>query len=214
MFWVGKLGPEALAAITIGENVRWALSGLAMGQGIGGLAVVARRIGEKDEAAANHATLQAMLLALGTSVLISVAGFLLAEPLLLLLGAEPDVLPLGLIFLRITFAGLTGFLMVPIVNSLLRGAGEARLALIVRVLAYGIGLLAEPALIFGWGPLPAMGVAGAALSLVGSQWLGFLLQLIILLTGRARIRIDLRHPRPDPRLMAHIFRIALPAQSR
>jgi putative MATE family efflux protein len=211
MFWVGKLGPEALAAITIGENVRWALSGLAMGQGIGGLAVVARRIGEQDERAANHATLQAVLLALGITVLISVTGFLLAEPLLLLLGTEPDVLPQGLIFLRITFGGLTGFLMVPIVNSLLRGAGEARLALTVRILAYGLGLLVEPVLIFGWGPLPALGVAGAALALVGSQWLGFLLQLAVLLSGRARIRIDLRHLRADPRLMVQIFRIALPS---
>jgi putative MATE family efflux protein len=211
MFWVGKLGPEALAAITIGENVRWALSGMAMGQGIGGLAVVARRIGEQDERAANHATVQAVLVALGITFLISVTGFVLAEPLLLLLGTEPDVLPLGLVFLRITFGGLTGFLMVPIVNSLLRGAGEARLALTVRILAYGVGLLVEPVLIFGWGPLPALGVAGAAWALVGSQWLGFLLQLTVLLSGRARIRIDLRNLRVDPRLMVHIFRIALPS---
>jgi putative MATE family efflux protein len=211
MFWVGKLGPEALAAITIGENVRWALSGLAMGQGIGGLAVVARRIGEKDERAANHATLQAVLLALGITILIGAAGFLLSKPLLLLLGARPDVLPQGLVFLQVTFAGLTGFLMVPVVNSLLRGAGEARLALTVRVLAYGLGLVVEPVLIFGWGPLPALGVAGAALALVGSQWLGFLLQLAVLLSGRAHIRLDVRNLRLDPRLMWHIFRIALPS---
>jgi putative MATE family efflux protein len=211
MFWVGKLGPEALAAITIGENVRWALSGMAMGQGIGGLAVVARRIGEKDDEAANHATLQAVLLALGVAFVISVAGFLLSEPLLLLLGTEPKVLPQGLIFLQVTFAGLTGFLMVPVVNSLLRGAGEARLALVVRVLAYGLGLVVEPVLIFGWGPLPALGVAGAALALVGSQWLGFLIQLGVLVSGRARIRIDLRRLRLDLPLMWHIFRIALPS---
>jgi putative MATE family efflux protein len=211
MYWVGKLGPEALAAITIGENVRWALSGLAMGQGIGGLAVVARRIGEKDEGGANHATLQAMLLALGITILISATGFALGEPLLLLLGAEANVLPQALVFLRVTFGGLTGFLMVPIVNSLLRGAGEARLALLVRVLAYGLGLLVEPVLIFGWGPIPALGVAGAALSLVGSQWVGFLLQLAVLVSGRARVRIDLRKLRADLRLMFHIFRIALPS---
>jgi putative MATE family efflux protein len=211
MYWVGKLGSQALAAITIGENVRWALSGLAMGQGIGGLAVIARRIGERDDEAANHATLQAVLLALTIAFLISAVGFALAEPLLLLLGTEPDVLPQGKIFLQVTFAGLTGFLMVPIVNSLLRGAGEARLALIVRIMAYGLGLIVEPILIFGWGPLPALGVAGAALALVGSQWLGFLAQLGILVSGRARIRLDLRRLRVDLPLMWHIFRIALPS---
>jgi putative MATE family efflux protein len=211
MFWVGKLGPEALAAITIGENIRWALSGLAMGQGIGGLAVVARRIGEKDEEGANHATLQAVILALGLALLISAVGYALSEPMLHLLGAQPEVMPEGLSFLQVTFAGLAGFLMVPIVNSLLRGAGEARLALIVRVLSYGLGLLVEPILIFGWGPLPSLGVAGAALALVGSQWVGFLLQLGILLTGRARIRINLHQIRVDLPLMAKIFRIALPS---
>jgi putative MATE family efflux protein len=211
LFWVGKLGPEALAAVTIGENVRWALSGMAMGQGIGGLAVIARRIGEKNEEGANHATLQAVLLALSIAILICVVGFLLAEPILHLLGAEAEVLPLGLVFLRVTFGGLVGFLMVPIVNSLLRGAGEARIALVVRVLSYGLGLLIEPFLIFGWGPFPELGVAGAALALVGSQWLGFLVQLGILVSGRARIRIDLRRIRVDLPLMWHIFRIALPS---
>jgi len=211
MFWVGKLGPEALAAITIGENVRWALSGLAMGQGIGGLAVVARRIGEKDEEGANHATLQAVILALGITISLSVIGLLFAEPLLLLLGTKPEVLPQGLVFLRVTLFGLTGFHMVPIVNSLLRGAGEAKLALTVRILAYGLGLVIEPFLIFGWGPLPPMGVAGAALALVGAQWLGFLFQLGILLSGRARIRIDVRRLGVDLKLMWHIFRISLPS---
>jgi putative MATE family efflux protein len=211
MFWVGKLGPEALAAITIGENVRWALSGLAMGQGIGGLAVVARRIGEKDESAANHATLQALLLALALATIIGVFGFIFAEPMLLLMGTEAHVMPQALIFLQVTFAGITGFLMVPVVSSLLRGAGEAKLALIVRVVCYAFGLLAEPFLIFGWGPVPALGVVGAALALVGSQWLGFLLQLGILVSGRARIRIDPRHLRVDLPLMWQVFRIALPS---
>ncbi len=211
MFWVGKLGPEALAAVTIGENIRWALSGLAMGQGIGGLAVVARRIGEKDEEGANHATLQAVILALGLALSLSATGYAFSEPMLRLLGTEAEVMPEGLAFLRVTFAGLAGFLMVPILNSLLRGAGEARLALVVRVLAYGLGLLVEPVLIFGWGPLPGFGVAGAALALVGSQWVGFLLQLGILFSGRARIRIDLRQIRFDLPLMVKIFRIALPS---
>jgi putative MATE family efflux protein len=211
LFWVGKLGADALAAVTIGENIRWALSGVAMGQGIGGLAVVARRIGEKDREAANHAVFQAVVLAMSLSFLISGIGYVFAGPLLRLLGTEPEVMPLGLHFLHVTFGGLTGFLMVPIVNSLFRGAGEARIALVVRVLAYGVGLLVEPVLVFGLGPVPALGVAGAALALVGSQWLGLSLQLIILFSGRARIRINLRRLRIDLPLMWQIFRIALPS---
>jgi putative MATE family efflux protein len=99
----------------------------------------------------------------------------------------------------------------PVVNSLFRGAGEARIALGVQVFAYGLGLLVEPVLVFGWGPLPRLGIVGAALSLVGSQWLGFLLQMGVLVSGRARLRINLRRLRIDLPLMAQIFMIALPS---
>jgi putative MATE family efflux protein len=211
LFWVGKLGANALAAVTIGENIRWALSGMAMGQGIGSLAVVARRTGEKDEEAASHAALQAILMSFTISAAICAIGFFLSEPLLRLLGTEAAVMPEALRFLRVTFAGLIGFLMMPIVNSLFRGAGEARTALGMQLFAYGLGLLVEPALVFGWGPLPRLGVVGAALSLVGSQWLGFLLQLGVLVSGRSRLHINLRRLRVDLPLMARIFTIALPS---
>jgi putative MATE family efflux protein len=72
-------------------------------------------------------------------------------------------------------------------------------------------MLVEPALVFGWGPLPRLGVAGAALSLVGSQCLGFLFQIGVLLSGRAQIRIDLHRLRVDLPIMARIFLIALPS---
>jgi putative MATE family efflux protein len=211
LLWVGRISPAALAAVTVSTTVRWCISALSMGLGVGGLAVVARRIGEGDERAANHATWQVVIVALSVAVSLAAAGLVLMEPLLRLCGAGEDVMPLGLSFLRVTFAGLWAIILVPILNSLLRGAGNASEALSVLAVANGLNILIEPFLIFGWGPFPQWGVAGAALSTVLAQTAGLGLQLVYLGTGRARIRLDLGQLRFDPRLMWRIATIALPS---
>jgi len=210
-YWVGQLGSAALAAVTISITVRWVLNSLANGLGIGGMAVVARRIGAKEDAAAEHAAWQTILLGIMISLVLSVTGLILARPLLTLLGADAEVLPLGLAYMRIGFAGIFTLILVFAINAMLRGAGEAGMAMRVLFLATGVTIVLEPILIRGWGPLPAMGVAGAALAFVLGYGAGLVLQLAILLSGRARIRINLRDVKPDLPLMASIIRIALPS---
>ena len=211
IFWVGKIGPAAVAAVTISGTLRWAINSLAMGLGIGGMAVVARRIGEKDRPAANHATLQTIIISILVSLALSLVGFVLAKPMLLLLGAGPEVVPLGLAFLHITFAGLLAIILVPTINSVLRGAGNATTAMWVLAFANGLNILLEPLLIFGLGPFPALGVSGSALSTVLAYGAGLALQFYILLKGKAGVRIELDKLRIDLGLMWRIITIALPS---
>jgi putative MATE family efflux protein len=187
------------------------LNSLANGLGIGGMAVVARRIGAKDPAAAEHAAWQTILLGLTMSLILSVTGWILARPLLTLLGADAEVLPLGLAYMRIGFAGIFTLILVFAINAMLRGAGEAGIAMRVLFLVTAVTVILEPILIRGWGPLPPLGVAGAALAFVLGYGVGLIMQLAILLRGRARIRINLHDLRPDFPLMASIIRISLPS---
>jgi putative MATE family efflux protein len=210
-YWVGRLGSAALAAVTISITIRWVLNSLANGLGIGGMAVVARRIGAKDQAAAEHATWQTILLGLIVSLVLGVAGQVVARPLLSLLGADAEVLPLGLAYLRVAFGGIFTIVLVFIVNAMLRGAGEARLAVLVLFLSTAITVVLEPLLIFGLGPLPPLGVVGSAWGYTLGFGAGLLLQVAILLSGRARIGISLHDLRPDLPLMARIVGIALPS---
>jgi putative MATE family efflux protein len=226
-YWVGKLGSAALAAVTIGMNLRWVMNSLANGLGIGGMAMVARRIGARDRAQADHAAWQAVLLAAFVSLVLGVVGILIAEPTLRILGADAEVLLMGVSFLRIVFGGLFTLILVFVINSLLRGAGEARLALWVLVLSQGLTVVLEPLLVFGWGPFPALGVDGSAWAGVLGFGTGALFQIAILFSGRARIAIPspalrLRsgqglargNPRdlwPDFPLMWRIIKIALPS---
>ena len=212
-YWVGKLGSAALAAVTIGMNLRWVMNSLANGLGVGGMAVVARRIGARDKAQADHATWQAVLLAAFVSLVLGTLGILLAEPTLRVLGADAEVLAMGVSFLRIVFGGLFTLVLVFVINFLLRGAGEAGLALRVLVLSQGLTVVLEPLLIFGWGPFPALGVDGSAWAGVLGFGAGALFQIAILLSGRARIAIN-SEPRdlwPDLPLMWRIVKIALPS---
>lgn len=209
--WVGKLGSAALAAVTISITVRWVLNSLSNGLGVGGMAVVARRTGERDHAAADHAAWQTILLGVIISALLGILGVLLARPLLVLLGADSEVLPLGMAYLRITMGGLFTLVLIFVINSMLRGAGEARLAMIVLFVATGVTVVSEYVLVFGWGPFPALGVSGSAWGNVLGFGSGVTLQAVILLSGRARIGINLHDLRPDFPLMGRIIRIALPS---
>ena len=213
-YWVGQLGSAALAAVTVSIAIRWVLSSLANGLGIGGMAVVARRIGEREREAAAHALWQTILLSISISLVLAVAGFILAHPLLLFLGADAEVLPLALAYLRVTLSGLFALILVFVINSMLRGAGEARLAMTVLFLSTAVTVVLEPTIVFGWGPLPALGVAGSAWAIVLGFGVGLVLQLVILLRGRARISINLHDLRPDFPLMGRIVRIALPSTTQ
>jgi len=209
--WVGQLGSAALAAVTISVSIRWVINSMASGLGIGGLAVVARRIGERDRAAAEHAAWQTILLGLLMSLVLSGLGLLLARPMLALLGADAEVLSLGTSYLRVILGGQFVFILIFVINSMLRGAGEARLAMIVLFLSTAVTVVSEWALIFGWGPFPALGVAGSAWGTVLGFGAGVALQIVALLSGRARISINLHDLRPDFPLMGQIIRIALPS---
>jgi putative MATE family efflux protein len=210
-YWVGRLGSAALAAVTISTTVRWVLNSLANGLGIGGMAVVARRIGARDEEAAGHAAGQTILLGLGTALLLSGLGLALTRPLLTLLGAGAKVLPLGLAYLQVALVGVSTLVLSFVINSMLRGAGEARWSMRVLVLSTATTVLLEPVLILGLGPLPPLGVVGSAWAFVLGYAAGLILQVVILVQGRARIRIHLRHLRPDLSLMKQIVGIALPS---
>lgn len=210
-YWVGRLGSAALAAVTISITIRWVINSLANGLGIGGMAVVARRIGEQDRTAAEHAAWQTILVGLVVSVVLGGLGLVLARPLLVLLGADSEVLQLGLGYLRVAFGGMFTLILVFVINAMLRGAGEARLAMVVLFFSTAVTVILEPVLVFGFGPIPRAGVTGSAWANVLGFGAGLVLQATILLRRRARIGINPRKLRADFPLMVRIVSIALPS---
>jgi putative MATE family efflux protein len=203
--WLGRLGSEAQAAAGLATSARITMISVLMALSGGSGAVVARYVGAKDQENANLAVLQAVILMILASGSLGVVGVIFAEPLMRLVGADATVLPLAVRYARILFAGLIAMEMVPSVGGMLNAAGAPGVGLTMRLWSMGAMLVAEPLLV-KW-----LGLEGAVLALVGSNVVGMLWGLGVLVAGREPVRIDVHNLRLDLPMMGRILRIALPA---
>jgi len=211
MFWMGKLGVAALASVGIVQSLRMAIISPIIGLSVGGGAAIARYIGAGDQERANLAMFQSLVLFLLIVGSTGLAGFIFARPLLRLLGVGEDVIPLALSYARIIFAGLLAMDMLPTVSGLLNASGSPERSLQANIIAAIIIILLEPLLVFGLGPFPQLGIRGAGMAMVLGNSLGSGYHVFVLLTGRARVRIDRKSLRLDWQLMKRIILITLPA---
>lgn len=207
VFFVSRLGADAVATVGLTESMMVLIYTLAMGLGIGATATVARRIGEKDPEGAAHAAAQALLLALFIALVLGVVGILTAPMLLQVMGASPGVIT-NVNFTRIMLGGNAVVLMLFLVNAIFRGAGDAVIAMRVLWLANAINIFLGPMLIFGVGPFPRLGVIGAAVATNIGRGTGAVYALSRLFGRGSRVRVRGHHFRLDPALMWQMVRLS------
>ena len=186
-FWVAKLGADALATVGLTESLLTLIYTAAMGLSIGVTAMVARRIGEGNPAAAAEAAVQGMALGLLVAAVIAAVTVPLAPRLLAVMGATPAVQVMGSSYARVMLGGNAVILLLFLINAIFRGAGDAAIAMRVLWLANGINIALGPCLIFGVGPFPRLGVTGAAIATTIGRGTGVLYQLYRLWRGDARV---------------------------
>ncbi|HVH11583.1 MAG TPA: MATE family efflux transporter, partial [Longimicrobium sp.] len=208
IFYVSRLGADAVAAVGLTESLLTIVYALAMGLGIGATALVARRIGEKDADGAAQAAVQAIILAIGISIVLGIAGSLAARPLLALMGASPAVIDLGLGYAQIMLGGEAAIIVLFVVNAIFRGAGDAAIAMRVLWMANLINIVLAPCLIFGLGPFPQLGVTGAAIATTTGRSAGALFALWRLTRPGGRVPVARRHLRLDLRVIGQIARLS------
>src|SRR5688572_5484899 len=208
VYFVGHLGPAAVATVGITESLMVMIYAVAMGLAIGSAAVVARRIGEKDPQAAARTAVQAIALGLAVSIVLVVVGATFGADLLRLMGATDEVMAIGSNFARVMLAGSGTVLMLFLINAVFRGAGDAAIAMRVLWFANAINIILGPCLIFGVGPFPEMGVIGAAIATTIGRGSGVLYQLYHLQRPGSRIRITSATLGFDPSIMKSILNVA------
>ena len=208
VFFVAKLGADAVATVGLTESMLTLIYAIAMGVGIGGMATVARRVGEGDRDGAARAAVQAILLGIVISLVIGIAGITFAPTLLTLMGGSPGVVEHGSTFMRVMFAGTMSIILLFVINAIFRGAGDAAVAMRVLGLANLINILLGPCLIFGVGPFPELGVTGAAVATTIGRTVGALFALWLLTRPRGQVIVRRRNIGFDPELMKRVVRLS------
>src|SRR6476659_1648266 len=206
--WVSYLGPDAMATVGLTESLMTLVYTLAIGLSIGATAMVARRTGEKNPDGAARAAVQALSLALIVSLVIALVGGPLAPRLLALMGASPQVIEHGAAFTTIMLAGNATVVMLFMINAIFRGAGDAAIAMRVLWLANALNIVLGPCFIFGLGPFPKLGIAGAAVATNIGRGTGALYALIRLVRKGGRFEIKREHVRLEPTVMGRLIRLS------
>lgn len=194
-FFVARLGAASLASVGLTESVLELVYAVAIGLAMSTTAMVARRIGERDERGAARTAVQAILVGIGFSVLFGGAAFVFAPSLLRLMGADAETVATGTTYARIMYGGMFVIVLLFLNNGIYRGAGDAAMAMRSVWLANGINIVLDPLFIFGLGPFPEMGLTGAAVATTIGRGTGVAYQLWGL-SRRTRLRVT----RPDLRL--------------
>lgn len=209
IYFVGKLGSSAVATVGLTETMLFLLYAIAMGLAMAVTAVIARRIGEGKPEVAAVTVVQAIWIALLVSVPFAIVGIVFAQDLLRLMGADAWTLEHGYPYTRWALGGNAVIMLLFTINASFRGAGDASSAMRVLWLANGLNIVLDPILIFGFGPIPALGVKGAAIATMTGRSVGVLLQLWILFRGGQHLRLLRSQILWDSAILWNIVRTSL-----
>jgi putative MATE family efflux protein len=211
---VGRLGDAALAGMGAALQLVWFAISFGSALGTGTTVTIAHAIGRGDRDAARHASVQAILLALGASVVIM--GLTpISRNLLVVLGGAPDVTDQGAAYVRVCLAGAVALVVPAVMSGALRGAGDTRTPMLAGVAANVANLIATPALVFGLWNMPQLGVEGAAIGATFGRALGGVVMAVVLLAGTRSVnlpwRFGERHQwRPNPSSLRRLAGLSLP----
>ena len=213
LYFVGHLEHSSFAIQTVGltESVLTIIYSLAIGISMAATAVVARRVGEKDPEAAGKAGMQAILIAIGITFVLSILGVIFGTEILSIMGASPDAAAHGTPFIRIMMGGSIVIALLFLINGIFRGAGNAAIAMKSLWIANISNIILCPIFINGFGPVPAFGLTGAAIATTIGRSIGVCYQLFHLFNGKNMLKITRAYLKPDWEQIKTLIQIAAPA---
>ena len=209
IFFVGKLGSSAVATVGLTETYLYLLYSLAMGVAMAVTAIIARRVGEKKAEDAGIAATQSIFLGVLCSIPFAIAGIFFAKDLLTLMGADAWGIEHGYRYTQWMLGGNVVIVLLFVINAIFRGAGDAAIAMRILWIANAINIVLDPILIFGWGPIPAFGIEGAAIATTIGRGVGVLVQLWTIFHGGKHIQIKRSQFYWDAKIIINIVRTSL-----
>ncbi len=209
IIYVSQVSVNAVATVGLTESVLTLVYAVAIGLSMAATAVVARRIGEKDREGANQAAVQVIFLGVFISVLISAVGIMYPKEILSLMGGESSLIEEGFGYTKILLGGNITVMLLFLINAIFRGAGNASIAMWTLILSNGLNIILDPIFIFGFGPVPAYGVEGAAIATTIGRGTAVVAQLIILFYGVGKIKIMFKDVVLRVAVMVNLIKVSL-----
>ena len=209
IFFVSKLGNDAIATVGLTESMLTIIYSIGMGLSMATTALVSRRIGEKKPYDASVAAVQAIIAGAFVSLLIGIPGILFAKDLLKLMGASSEMIEQGHLYTSILLGSNIIIMLLFIINAVFRSSGDAAISMRVLLLANIANIILDPIFIFGFGPIPAMGIKGAAIATSIGRGIAVIYQFYKLFNGNGRIKIFKRALRFNLKVMQNLIKISL-----
>jgi putative MATE family efflux protein len=210
-FWVGRLGGAAVAAVSISFPVMFLMIALGMGLAMAGSTLTAQYRGAGNDSMVSHVAAQTLNMVALLSITLGTLGYIFTPALLRLMGVAPDVYAGALGFMRVSFVALLFNFTFFVFQSIMRGVGRPTLPVYIVAATVLLNFILDPLFIFGWGPVPAYGVMGAALATLGTQVLAAIAGMVVLRMGRHGIHLRRRDFIPDFAYMKRAFYLGAPA---
>jgi len=210
-FWVGRLGKEAVAAVSLSFPIIFLMISLGGGLAIAGTILVAQYKGKQDTAQVDYVAAQTLLMMFFTSIIVSIIGFFISEPVMKFMGATPDVLPNAVKYMQISFIGLVFMFGYFVFQSLMRGVGDVSTPTYIVFGTVLLNLVLDPLFIFGYHSIPAFGVSGAAVATIGTQGIAAAIGLVILFSGKYGIHLKKQNLKIDTVLVKKMFLLGFPS---
>ena len=209
ILYVSQVSVNAVATIGLTESVITLVYAVAIGLSMAATAIVARRVGEKDLIGASQAAVQVIFLGVLVSVIVSVVGIFYAKEILALMGAEPDLIAEGHGYTQVLLGGNVTIMLLFLINAIFRGAGNASVAMWTLILSNGLNIILDPMFIFGFGPIPAYGVEGAAIATTIGRGTAVVFQLVILFYGYSKIKVRVKDLVVRTTVMLNLIKVTL-----
>ncbi len=209
IFFVSKLGADAIATVGITESLMTLIYAIAIGFAMATTAMVSRRFGEKDFNKASVTAVQAIIVAVIASIPIALLGGLFAPQLLSLMGADGAIVTEFSSYTTIMFSTNFVIILIFVINAIFRGAGDANVAMKTLVLANAINIVLDPLLIFGIWIFPELGIAGAAIATSIGRGIGVCYQFYKLFDGKTRINLLRSHLVARWDIISNLIKVSL-----
>ncbi|QDH81506.1 MATE family efflux transporter [Echinicola soli] len=210
-FWLGRLGANAVAAVSVSFPILFLILSLGAGLTLAGTVLVSQHKGANNQKMVNSASSQTVFVVFFISVLLAIVGYFAAGPLMKFIGAGPEIYSDSVDYFKVSSLGFVFLFMFFVFQSLMRGIGNVMLPVYVVLVTVLLNLVLDPLFIYGFGPVPGFGVAGAAVASVITQGLSAIAGIYVMWRGKHGIQIHFSEMKWDFPWAKKLFQLGFPS---